>query len=36
MKEIEEDMNRWKDISCSWVWEDPTCRRATKPKSRNY
>ena len=20
MKEIEEDRNKWKDFSCSWIW----------------
>ena len=33
MKEIEEDINRWKDISCSWIGTIRIVKMSILPKS---
>ena len=34
MREIEEDINRWKDISCSWIGTIHIVKMSILPKSR--
>ena len=33
MKEIEDDTNRWKDISCSWIERINTIKMTILPKA---
>ena len=33
MKEIKDDTNRWKDISCSWIGKDNIIKMTILPKA---